>query len=174
MLLAWLVGRADQSVHTDYETKTGKIIRITETHPLGRSLSHIQIRSEGFEHEFDETFKDVDPIKDVLIADLDLNGFDEIYIVTLAVGSGSYGNVIGIASNRDKSMSRIHFPEIETGDPIFKGYMGHDEFIIENQRLVRYFPIFFPGDANADRTSGFRRVAYCLKPGEAMWQLEIE
>ena len=175
LVMIWSLGHSDQGgFQREYKTKSGKTIRITETHPVSQSLSAIRIRSEGFEYEFDETFEDTDPIKDVFITDLDTNGFDEIYIFTVSVGSGSYGRIIGIASNRDKSMSMINFPEIDKSDPIFEGYMGHDDFTIQNQRLLRSFPIYREQDTNADPTGGVRRIAYTLAPGEAMWQLKID
>ena len=34
-----------------YKTKTGKTIIISETHPVGRSLSTIEIRTKGFESD---------------------------------------------------------------------------------------------------------------------------
>ncbi|MFZ1956312.1 MAG: hypothetical protein WAU34_12510, partial [Desulfobacterales bacterium] len=114
-----------------YRTKTGKTIIVSETHPVGRSLSTIEIRTKGFEHNFQAVYEDMDPISDVFVADLDGNGFDEIYIVTTAAGSGSYGGVLGFASNKDKSLSMIHFPEVQMGDEHFDGYMGHDTFTIE-------------------------------------------
>ena len=123
----------------EYTTKTGKTIILSETHPIGRSLSTIEVRTEGFEHDFGEVFEDRDPISDVFVADLDDNGFDEIYIITTSAGSGSYGSVLGFASNKDKSLSMIHFPKIRRGDEHFEGYMGHDTFKIESQKLVREF-----------------------------------
>lgn len=174
LLIAWSPGYSDQGSTEIYKTRSGKTISITETHPVGLSLSNIRISSEGFEHEFDETFKDADPIKDVFVADLDDDGFDEIYIITVSAGSGSYGNVVGIASNRDKSMSMVNFPGIEPGSPVFDGYLGHDVFTIEDQRLVRSFSVYHAKDANADPTGGVRRVFYGLKPGEAMRQLKID
>jgi hypothetical protein len=70
---------------TEYRTKTGKTIIISETHPVGRSLSTIEIRSKGFEYNYAETYEDRDPISNVFVADLDGNGFDEIYIITTSV-----------------------------------------------------------------------------------------
>lgn len=172
--MAWMLGHSDQGCLQKYETKSGKWISIVEIHPVGRSLSSIRISSEGFEYEFNETVKDTDPIKEVFVADLDGNGFDELYIFTVSAGSGSYGKVIGIASNKDKSMSMILFPQIEKGDPIFEGYMGHDVFTIENQRLVRSFPVYGAKNTNADPTEEIRGIVYGLIPGEAMWQLQIE
>ena len=158
----------------EFKTKTGKTIIVSETHPAGRSLSTIEVRTGGFEHEYHEIYQDRNPISDVFVADLDGNGFDEIYIITTAAGSGSYGSVLGFASNKDKSLSMINFPDIQQGDEHFKGYMGHDTFKIEDQTLVRIFPIYNKGDANGNPTGGRRKLVYGLYPGEAMWQLRVE
>ena len=104
------------------------------------------------------------------MADLDGNGFDEIYIITTSAGSGSYGTVLGLASNNDKSLSLINFPETRKGDENFEGYMGHDTFRIEGQKLVRIFPVYNKGDTNENPTGGRRKLVYGLYPGEAMWQ----
>ena len=158
----------------EYKTKTSKMIIISETHPIGQSLSTIEISTRDFEHNFPEKYENVDPISDVLMADLDGNGFDEIYIITTSSGSGSYGKVLGFASNKDKSLSMINFPDIQKEDKMFEGYMGHDIFTIENQKLVRVFPVYNQDDINQNPTGGQRRVVYGLHPGEAMWQLMVE
>jgi hypothetical protein len=157
-----------------YRTKTGKTIIVSESHPKGRSLSTIEIRTEGFEHNFGEVFEDRDPISDVFVADLDGNDFDEIYIITRSAGSGSYETVFGFASNKDKSLSMIHFPERRKGDEHFEGYMGHDFFRIEDGKLLRIFPLYNQGDTNENPTGGRRKLIYGLYPGEAMWQLKVE
>jgi len=157
-----------------YETKTGKRIIISETHPTGQSLSTIEISTKDFEHNYSEIYRDRDPISDVFVADLDGNGFDEIYIITTSAGSGSYGTVLGFASNKDKSLSMINFPEIQESDKNFEGYMGHDTFKLENQKLVRTFPIYNKDDTNQHPTGGTRKLVYGLYPGEAMWQLIVE
>jgi len=157
-----------------YETNTGKTIIISKTHPTGQSLSTIEISTKDFEHNYSEIYRDRDPISDVFVADLDGNGFDEIYIITTSVGSGSYGTVLGFASNKDKSLSMINFPEIQESDKNFDGYMGHDTFKLENQKLVRTFPIYNKDDTNQHPTGGTRKLVYGLYPGEAMWQLMVE
>ena len=159
---------------TEYKTKTGKTIIISETHPVGQSLSTIEISTKDFEHNYPEIYEDRDPISDVFIADLDGNGFDEIYIITTSAGSGSYGAVLGFASNKNKSLSMINFPGIQERDDNFEGYMGHDTFKIEDQKLVRTFSIYNEGDTNKHPTGGSRKLVYGLYPGEAMWQLKVE
>jgi hypothetical protein len=154
-------------------TRSGKSLLIEERHPVGQSLSDIFIRSEGFDHNISEVFDNRDPIHSVHVADLDENGFDEFYIITISTGSGSYGNLIAFASNRDKSLSMIHFPEIRQEDERFTGYMGHDAFSIEGNKLIRSFPVYLPTDTNNNPTGGTRQLAYGLFPGEAMWQLKV-
>jgi len=166
----------DSSSNTskEYKTKTGKTIIISVTHPVGQSLNTIEISTKDFENNYAEIYEDTDPVSDVLVADLDGNGFDEIYIITTSVGSGSYGKVLGFASNKDKSLSMINYPEIQEGDRNFEGYMGHDTFKIENQKLVRIFPLYNKGDTNQNPTGGTRKLIYGIYQGEAMWQLRVE
>ena len=161
------------NAHRKFQTKTGKTIIVSETHPVGRSLSKIVIKTENFQHDFKEVYEDQDPISDIFLADLDGNGFDELYIVTTSSGSGSYGTVIGFASNKDKSLSRIHFSTKEKGDQDFRGYRGHDIFKIEDHKLVRLFPLYNEGDTNQKPTGGTRKLTYDLLPGEAIWHLKV-
>ena len=159
-----------------FTTKTGKTITVDVTHPVGESLATIEIRAIQFGNGNHFILKDVDPISKITLGDLDNNGFDELYIFTKSVGSGTYGNVIGYGSNRDKSMSPIYFPEINekelSTDGLFRGYMGHDVFTLQKDRLVRKFPIYKEGDSNSKPTRGTKTISYIFKKGEASWQLK--
>lgn len=159
---------------TEYKMKNGRTVIITETHPNGQSLSNIEIKSLDFKYNLSETIHNIDPIKEIIISDLDGNGFDEIYIITVSSGSGSYGNVLAFSSNKDQSLSMINFPDIQKNDKHFDGYMGHDTFIIADQKLTRVFPIYLESDSNNSPTGGKREITYGLYPGEAMWQLKIK
>ncbi len=162
-----------QSNPKEYRTDTGKTFHVTEKHPNGQSLSTIEIVSSGFAYNLNETVEDSDPIKEMIIADLDNNGFDELYIITVSSGSGSYGGILAFASNSDVSLSMINSPEIEKDDIHFHGYMGHDSFRVIDQQLIRTFPIYLPADKQNNSTGGIRTLTYGLYPGEAMWQLKI-
>ena len=157
----------------EYVTRSGKSLFIEESHPFGQSLSYIQLRSSGFEHDLSENLENSDPIQGVHVADLDGNGYDEFYIVTTSSGSGSYGNIVAFASNKDKSLSMIYFPKIQEGDEHFDGYMGHDSFHCSDSKLVRSFPVYLSIDKNVIPSGGTRRVTYGLFKGEASWQLRI-
>jgi len=157
-----------------FKTKTGKTIIVNQTHPVGQSLSNIEITTEDFDHNYPEIYENEDPISEIYTADIDNNGFDEIYIITTSAGSGNYCKVMGFASNKDKSISRINFPEIQKDEEVFQGYLGHDRFSITNNKLVRKFPIYQQGDSNNNPTGGNRKLIYGLYPGEAMWQLKVK
>ena len=154
----------------EYKTKTGKIITVSESHPQGQSLSNIRVAFAG-DAASEMKFTDMDPINKVLVGDLDANGYDELYIITTSAGSGSYGNVIGIASLSDKSLSQITMPAVEEKEMKkggkFEGYEGHDEFEIIENSLARRFPIKAP---NATK----RAINYKLKPVEASFVLYIK
>ena len=158
-------------VTTEYKTKTGKIFTVTESHPVGMSLSNISVGFKGGDSLSQMPFNDVDPISKVLVGDLDANGFDEIYIFTTAAGSGSYGNVYGVASNKDKSVSYISIPKVSEEDMKkggkFEGYEGHDEFEIVENSLSRRFPIKGEGVT-------MRAINYKLKPGETSYVLYVK
>lgn len=158
-----------QVVTSTYKLKTGKVVTITEAHPVGMSLSTVTI---GFDKDSLAPFvlTDIDPVNKILVGDLDENGFDEVYIISTAAGSGSAGSVHAFASNKDKSLSMVFLPEIETGQLAkgeqFEGYEGHDEFSIQNNTLLRSFPV-----ATANGTK--RLIKYKVKQGEASYQLYI-
>ena len=110
-------------------------------------------------------------ISAVELADLDANGFPEIYIYTHSAGSGSYGAVLAYASNRNLSMTPIYLPPLTDDPHLATGYMGHDEFTVGERALLRRFPVYKQGDSNAEPTGGMRQIDYQLRPGEAGWLL---
>lgn len=141
-----------------FTTKGGKVIDIVETHPMGMSMSDITVTAHGFTDSV-IVMKDENPVSDVLEADLDRDGFNEYYIITTAAGSGSYGNIAGIASVQDKSLARITVADFK--DP--KDYMGHDSFKIEGDKLVRSYPAYKDKDSNASPTGENKTISYSLK-----------
>lgn len=108
------------------------------------------------------------------VADLDRDGSPELYIGITAAGSGSAGQLLGFAANRRKSLSFIALPELDLTTPEAQGYGGHDRFRVDGDRLVRRFPVYQPGDANAAPSGGSRALFYRLTPGEAGWQLVLD
>ena len=110
-------------------------------------------------------------VSGVEVADLDAYGLPEVYVFITSAGSGSYGTVEGWALNKGRSsLSSIHLPEL-TGKAA-QGYQGHDAFAVVELTLARRFPVYQPGDSNANPTGGTRQISYKLVPGEASWQLK--
>jgi len=151
----------------EFNTSTGKTLVVEETHPVGASISNISVYFKK-DTATKITLTDKDPVSTVLTADLDKNGFDELYVVTTAVGSGSYGNIYGFNSNKDLSLSFIYMPEITEKDlepkGRFSGYEGHDAYTIEDKQLIRAFRI-----NGKEGLSG--KIIYSLKPTETGFQL---
>lgn len=103
-------------------------------------------------------------------ADLDADGSPEVYVF-LKAGDEARGGLVGYATNKRKSMSRIAVPAI-AGDAInSKGYQGHDEFAVLENRIGQRFPII---GEDGKPTGNFRQLQYTLAPGEAGWQLVLE
>jgi hypothetical protein len=65
----------------------------------------------------------------------------------------------------------IYLPPIADDPKASKGYMGHDEFRVVESTLVRRFPVYREGDANAKPTGGTRQIQYKLAAGEEGWVL---
>lgn len=159
-------------------TSTGKSIVLT-IKEKSSGLNDFTIISTDFKNMSDSlVIKDADPLQNVQLKDLDNNGFDELYLITQATGSGSYGSIFGFASNNDLSLTSIYVPEISENDVQlngpFYGYMGHDSIYFEDARLFRKYPVYKQGDPNCCPTGGDKTHQYTLKAGEASWVLAIE
>ena len=145
------------------------------TSPNEGSLNDVTIIPSGLkEVNTPITIKEADgTIAGTEIADINKDGSPEIYIYLTSAGSGSYGSLIAYSANHNKSLSEIHLPPLEDDKVNGKGYMGHDQFSIIENRLVRRFPVYKESDANAQPTGGSRQLEYKLVQGEANWQLKV-
>lgn len=140
--------------------------------PNEGSINPVTVRAEGPGGPFGSVDAEADgTITNVEIADLNVDGFPEIYIYVNSAGSGSYGSLIAYASNRNLSISEIYLPPIEEGSDEAKGYMGHDEFAVVENTFVRRFPVYRDGDPNSAPSGGTRQIQYKLAAGEAGWVL---
>jgi hypothetical protein len=106
------------------------------------------------------------------VADLNGDGSPELYTYISSAGSGSYGTLVAYAANNKKFLSVITLPPLMDDKESSRGYMGHDEFAVVENTLVRRFPVYVKGDTNASPTGGTRQLQYKLKQGETSWGLE--
>lgn len=139
------------------------------------SLNKLTVVPKGLKEQNEPVTSEIDgTVTGAEIADLDVNGFPEIYIYVTSAGSGSYGSLVGYAVNKGKSMSDIYLPPLTDDPKAGKGYMGHDEFAVVESSLARRFPIYKEGDTNAGPTGKTRQLAYKLAAGEAGWILRLK
>lgn len=108
------------------------------------------------------------------MADLNADGWPEVYVYVTSAGSGSYGTLVGYAVDRGGSVTPILLPELADDDAASKGYMGHDEFAVMEGSLARRFPIYEDVYTNAHPSGRFRQVHYRLVAGKANWLLKLE
>ena len=136
------------------------------------SINELTISPVGLEIDNHPVTVEIDGVvTGAEIADLDANGWPEVYVYVSSAGSGSYGSLIAYAVNQGKSMSPINLAPLSDDPGAGAGYMGHDEFALAGNRLLRRFPVYLPGDTNHAPSGGTRQVAYRLSPGEAGWLL---
>jgi hypothetical protein len=159
---------------TNFKTKSGIGFTVVEK-KLSASMSRITVQGTGFPNSQEVfTLKDVDPMQTGLQADLDGDGFEEIYLVLRSAGSGSHATIYGFVSYKDKSYGQIYIPEPAENDANFKGYMGHDRISILGNRLIREFPVFNAGDPNSSPSGGTRVLRYALEAGETSYILTVK
>lgn len=162
------IGRFDRSIELQG-------IRFRVSCANDSSLNRLRIEPAGLEIDNAVIEREVDGIvTGAEAADLDRDGSPEIYVYVTSAGSGSYGSLVAYAANRRKSLSEIYLPPLADDRVNGRGYMGHDAFATAEGRLVRRFPIYGEGDANARPTGGTRQLQYRLVPGEAGWMLQPE
>lgn len=138
------------------------------------SLNTLTLTPKGLEIDNDPiTVETAGTVTNAEVADLNGDGSPEIYVYVSSAGSGAYGSVAAWSANNRKSLSGIYLPELEEGSKYSKGYMGHDEFAVVEQYLVRRFPIYLDGDSNAAPSGGVRQIQYTLEAGETSWQLVL-
>jgi hypothetical protein len=139
------------------------------------SLNSLKLTPSGLEIDNSPIIFEIDgTVTGAEVADLNADGSPEIYVYVSSAGSGAYGSVAAWSANNRKSLSGIYLPELAENSEYGEGYMGHDEFAVVEQYLVRRFPVYLEGDTNAAPGGGMRQVQYKLEPGEASWQLVAE
>ncbi|MCX7111746.1 MAG: PliI family lysozyme inhibitor of I-type lysozyme [Proteobacteria bacterium] len=137
------------------------------------SVNKLRIVPKGLKSDNKPIEKEIDgTVTGAEVADLNADGSPEIYVYATSAGSGSYGSLVAYAANKGKSLSEIYLPSLQDDAKAAKGYMGHDEFRVVENGLVRRFPVYGDKDTNAQPTGGTRQIQYKLKAGEAGWVLK--
>jgi len=102
-------------------------------------------------------------VVDAAVGDLDADGVPELYVMTASVGSGSYGEVLGLTIALTGRLQSIALAD-DAESPALLGYQGHDRFELRERTLLRRFPVYRPGDPNTRPSGGARVLRYGLPP----------
>lgn len=105
------------------------------------------------------------------VADLDKNRFPELYVYSISDGSGSFGRVYAwqFLPERKADIAPVNWQLAAV-----KGYMGHDSLWVGPGILCRKYPLYQPGDANAQPSGGYRIERYRLQPTGVSFRLVAE
>jgi hypothetical protein len=105
------------------------------------------------------------------VADLDNNRFPELYVYSASNGSGSFGRVYAwqFLPERKADVTPLNWRLTTT-----EGYMGHDSLWVEQNILCRKYPVYLPGDANAEPSGGIQMKRYRLQQAGAGYALVAE
>lgn len=157
-------------------SKTVSLYGVTFTvkSPNRTSRNTVTITTRGLTRNLNVTKPFEGTVVDAAIGDSNLDQSPEFFVWGRSGGSGSYGILIGYGANNKKSATEIYVPEMDPNSDSAKGYMGHDEFDMVENTLVRRFPIYQPGDSNAKATGGTRQLQYKVAAGEAGWILKVD
>ena len=138
------------------------------------SINQLTLEASGLENGLQTFTHEIDGAAYAAeVADLDANGWPEIYIYVSSAGSGSYGSLVAYAVNNGKSITPVYLPPLSDAGSASIGYMGHDQFAVVENRLIQRFPIYRAGDTNSAPTGGMRQLQHKLVAGEAGWRLEV-
>lgn len=145
----------------------------------GTSFSDIHVTGVGFQNSSATIkFEGQNPIEGYLIADIDFNGFEELYILTRSTGSGLHGKLLGITSYKGKNYKVIYIPEfdekLKLNFEYLIGYKGNDEFFVKDMKLFRKFPIYNKTDLQGMPNGGYRVLEYKLIEFDGAFTLQVD
>jgi hypothetical protein len=150
-------------------------VRFQLSSPNVASINELKIVPTGLSRDNTPIVRTIDgQVSGAEVADLDADGSPELYVYVHSAGSGSYGSLVGYAANKRRSLSEIALPPLADTPGADRGYMGHDQFAVVENRLARRFPVYRDGDTNAAPSGGVRQLQYKLQRGEAGWRLVVQ
>lgn len=142
------------------------------------SVAQIHVRGIGFQQANNTfCFDNVAPFESALVADIDNNGFEELYVITRSIGENKQAKIYGISSVGGVKYKTIYNPEFDAANhPTFshlEGYKGHDSIFIKNKTLMRIFPVtLFDSIERCDKKE-FRGITYKLVEYDNSYSLQV-
>ena len=113
-------------------------------------------------------------ISNAEIADLNADGYPEVFIYTVSPDKSKKSSIIAYSVNNGKSVSAISIPELKDNAEASKGYRGNDEFAVVELTLVQRFPVYEDNTGENAVPKKMRQLQYKLKDGEASRMLVVD
>jgi hypothetical protein len=162
---------------TEYFLKDSKSFTILQS-PESDYLVDVHVFGKGFSGSSDTIFfEEIENIDTVIIADINNDGYEELYIFTRGFFPGAYDHVFGITSDEDKSYKEINFSDVKPSDVIaggvFDGYQGQDVYTLENNLIKRTFPVYNAGDFYNSPSRGYRTLYYTLEKTDSGYYFKL-
>ncbi len=172
ILILFFLGYSIQPLVAQYK-------RIDTTMKIGKSgykvvcnnknedKNYITITPVGFTNSArDVSFEVKGKIKKVEVDDLNNDLFPDLVLYVYPQGDKEKGTVIGIASEKNESLTGILFPDIVDDPKLRTGYQGYDQFMLMEGTLMRRFPVYTADSVGAKPTGMYKQVQYTVVPGE--------
>ncbi|HKK80201.1 MAG TPA: hypothetical protein VJ933_11250, partial [Phaeodactylibacter sp.] len=146
-------------------------IRFTITSPNAPKENTLAIQSEGLSGRNPSFTKDLgtQQVYRAELADLNQDGYPEVYIFTRTTTAPPQGEVYAFASYRNRSYGEVYVADEAAQNLRSSTYQGGDVFELKETALVRRFPVYENGRASADSST----LTYKLKMGETSYRLEV-
>lgn len=146
---------------------------VRTTSPNSPEKNQITLQPKGLKSVNDPVAVSVEgSLTRAFLQNADADNTPELFLVLTGSGSGSYGELLAFSTNGKKALTPIIIQKPTAKN--LEGYLGHDEFEVMENTLVRRFPVYKAGDTNASPTGGWRQIQYKLKSGEAAWHFRID
>ncbi len=114
-------------------------------------MCDLTVVTEGLAQDDTFRFRDIDPVTQIIPADLDNDGVSELYVVTHAAGSGAYGTLYAFMPREKRRVVTASLPEEL---PRQEQYRGHDRIEVSDRYIVREYPLYTDEDPNCCPTGG--------------------
>lgn len=156
-------------------SSSGKVYRFFNEKRPNSTKYDIVVKTEKFDkYNASHRFEYTDKIDTSYLADIDSNGFEELYIITLSDDFRKERTLYGMSSNLDKGASAIITPlapyKQQANSALYKHFEGNNSFDISSNTIVEKYPI--TGKTN-DRGDALTRgvVHFRLQVIENEWKL---
>ena len=162
----------------EYFLKNGKSFTILQSYESDY-LVNVYVVGKVFPGSMDTIFfEEIELIDTVIIADINNDGFEEMYIFTKGFSPGAYDHVFGVTSDEDKSYKEINFYSVKPADVAERGFLngwqGQDVYTFENNSIKRTFPVYNAGDFYNNPSRGYRTLYYTIEKTDSGFYFKLK